>query len=208
MSKAAKRRSGESVSNPAGYLATQDLKERGWTVRLIADFLGEHDLTRPNGLKMGRRKLPPVKLYLESRVEAVENDEDFLVLFQRAQERRERVQQHREAKALARAERLQDWLERFQPALSPQPIRKGAVRQARAPYLPALEQLLEAATAEIGLTAGEQKELRRLLTLRLDELLRGVYDWFPAPKQQGPAAHKARTTGEAQPANWQAWDWD
>lgn len=201
-----KTRSGESVANPAGYLATQDLKERGWTVRLIADFLGEHDLTRPNGLKMGRRKLPPVKLYLESRIEALENDEDFLILFQRAQERRERVRQRREAKALARAEQLQDWLEHFTPVVSARAIRKGAVRQARAPYLPALEAFLEAATAQLNLTPSEQKELRRLLILRLDERLRGVYEWFPAPKEEGLKA--SRKTGEAQPANWQAWDWD
>ena len=34
---------------PEGFLATQDLKERGWTARLIRDFLGQHDAERPTG---------------------------------------------------------------------------------------------------------------------------------------------------------------
>ena len=71
-------------SNPPGFLATQDLKERGWTPALITRFLREHDRTRPNGLKMGRRRLPPVKLYAEERVLDVERRDDFLAAQARA----------------------------------------------------------------------------------------------------------------------------
>ncbi len=74
-----------------GFLATQDLRERGWTTRLIREFLGEHDAERPNGLKMGRRRLPPVKLYREERVSDAEREEAFLVAQGRAMEARERA---------------------------------------------------------------------------------------------------------------------
>ncbi|MFD1730323.1 hypothetical protein ACFSC4_03200 [Deinococcus malanensis] len=52
------RPTGKKPVNPEGFLATQDLKERGWTPPLIRRFLGEHDATRENGLRMGRRRLP------------------------------------------------------------------------------------------------------------------------------------------------------
>lgn len=203
-------RSGADISNPAGHLATQDLRERGWNARLIERFLGTHDLTRPNGLKMGRRKLPPVKLYLETRVEAAEQDEDFLVQMQQYQDRREKAALRRAEKARARAEQLQQAAQGYHPSVQALPIRKGAVRQARAPYLGSLEKLLAHHAEQLGgLSPAEEKFLRRELTLRLDGALAEVYPWFPAPG--GKAASKSDTKvaiKEAQPADWQSWDWD
>ena len=79
--------------NPPGFLATQDLKDRGWTPTLITRFLGEHDGTRANGLRMGRRRLPPVKLYAEARVLEVERDDTFLAAQVRAADARGALQQ-------------------------------------------------------------------------------------------------------------------
>ncbi len=199
-----KRPSGEAITNPPGYLATQDLRERGWNPRLITQFLGEHDLTRPNGLRMGRRKLPPVKLYLERRVEAAENDEEFLVLLQRVQDRRERVQQRRAEQQRERAEKMQHLAEQYHPQVSALPLRKGAVRQARAPYLGELEATVARAAQQLNLSAAEQKELRRLLTAQLNAALCRVYPWFPSPQ----ALPAARQTAQARPADWQSWEWD
>ena len=82
---------------PQGFLATQDLKDWGWTARLIREFLGEHDSVRPNGLKMGRRKLPPVKLYREDWAAEAEREEDFLVAQAKAMDARERADRTRRA---------------------------------------------------------------------------------------------------------------
>ena len=91
------RQKGEKPVNPPGYLATQDLKERGWTPRLIERYLGLHDLTRENGLKMGRRRLPPVKLYLETRVDEAERDDAFLAAQAKAADARERAARNADA---------------------------------------------------------------------------------------------------------------
>ncbi|AWN24188.1 hypothetical protein DKM44_13900 [Deinococcus irradiatisoli] len=197
-----------SLLNPAGFLATQDLKDRGWTPRLIAEFLGEHDQTRPNGLKMGRRRLPPVKLYAEARVEEAEREEKFLLAQHRAMQARERAERARATRAQQRAVLLDAAAERYRPEVVPEVLRKGAVRKARAPYLEGLEQLLNeikrgfAAEKRGALSETEEKELRAALQRRLDAALANVYPWFPSPQVQVEAQ------GQARPSDWRQWDWD
>lgn len=199
---------GPKPVTPPGFLATQDLKERGWTAGLIAKFLGQHDLTRENGLKMGRRRLPPVKLYREERVEAAEREEAFLVAQARAADARERAERARRTREAKRAAQLQAAAERYIPAIHPQPLRKGAVRQARAPYLPALEETLGRLTRELGkVTAWEEATLRALLLARLDAALAAAYPWYPAPGEPTPSAEKSARR-EAKPSDWREWDWD
>ena len=208
------RRTREPVETPAGYLATHDLKERGWTPRLIAKYLGEHDAERPNGLKMGRRRLPPVKLYSEARVEATENDETFLIERSRAEEAREKRQAARERRAREREGAIAEAAAEYWPQVTAQAIRKGAVRQARAPHLPELERTLESIAAELGgLSAAEQKLLREALMQRLHRALAAAYPWYPSPsaqpqeQQEAPAA-RPDAHPEAQPSDWRTWDWE
>lgn len=192
--------------NPPGFLATQDLKERGWTPRLIERFLGEHDAKRENGLKMGRRRLPPVKLYREERVVEAERDEQFLVAQARAADARERAERRREVRLAERAALLRAAAETYRPVIHPGPLCKGAVRLAREPYLPALEDALAHLTGEIGkVTAEEAATLRALLMNRLHASLAATYPWYPAP--DAAKARKAASR-EARPSDWRAWEWD
>ena len=194
--------------NPPGLLATQDLKGRGWTPRLIAEFLGMHDQTRPNGLKMGRRRLPPVKLYAQTRVEEAEREERFLLAQHRAMQARERADRARDTRQARRAERLEAAAQRYIPAIFPEPLRKGAVRKARAPYLAGLEAALgefrrELAAEKMILTEAEEKQLRALLHERLEVALAAIYPWFPDPTAPSP-----QPGGAARPSDWRKWDWD
>ncbi|GHG04022.1 hypothetical protein GCM10017783_15770 [Deinococcus piscis] len=213
------RRTREKVETPAGFLATHDLKERGWTVRLIERYLGEHDSERPNGLKMGRRRLPPVKLYREDRVEAAEADEDFLMARSRAEDAREKRQAARERRERERAQLLHSAAESYVPRVQRLEIRKGAVKKAREPYLPQLERTLEALARELGgLKGGEEKALRAALLYRLYLALSATYEWYPHPDRQAnqgkeagksKAASATKPTGrEAKPSDWRDWDWD
>lgn len=218
--------------NPAGFVATQDLKDRGWTPRLIAEFLGQHDQTRPNGLKMGGRRLPPVKLYVESRVEEAEREERFLLAQHRAMQTRERLEAARAERQARRAARLDAAAEAYRPQIVPEPLRKGAVKKARAPYLDGLEQVLDqtrrgfaAESPEAAprapksgkppkartprpLTESEEKELRAELLRRLDTALALVYPWFPDPDEVEAKKAGRTKTGQAKPADWRKWDWD
>nr|WP_318636145.1 hypothetical protein [Deinococcus detaillensis] len=222
-----------SALNPSGFLATQDLKDRGWTPRLIAEFLGDHDQTRPNGLKMGRRRLPPVKLYLETRVEEAEREETFLLAQHRAMQARERAEVAKAARQAKRAALLDAAAERYTPVIVPEALRKGAVKKARAPYLEGLEQLLteikrgfahqppdpqpEAAPKRKvskskpakpkPLSESEEKDLRAALLKRLEAALAGAYEWFPDPYAPDPKAKKGKGS-IAKPADWRKWDWD
>lgn len=216
------RRTREKVETPAGYLATHDLKERGWTARLIEKYLGQHDSERPNGLKMGRRRLPPVKLYREERVEEAEGDEEFLIDRSRSEEAREKRQAAKERRERERALLLDSAAESYAPRVRQLDIRKGAVKKAREPYLPELERVLAHLGSELGgLKGGEEKALRERLMHRLHLALAGVYDWYPHPDHSGKAAAKASktkqakaksaagsNTREAQPSDWREWDWD
>ena len=218
--------------NPAGFVATQDLKDRGWTPRLIAEFLGQHDQTRPNGLMMGRRRLPPVKLYLEQRVEAAEREERFLLAQHRAMQARERLETAKAERQAKRAAQLGAAAEAYRPQIVPEPLRKGAVKKARAPYLAGLEQFLDQskrgfaagppkatprapkagqlpkASPSRPLTESEEKELRAALLRRLDTALAAVYDWFPDPDEVEAKKAGRTKTGQAKPADWRKWDWD
>ena len=199
-------------SNPPGFLATQDLKERGWTPALITRFLGEHDRTRPNGLKMGRRRLPPVTLYAEDRVLDVERRDDFLAAQARAADARDRAAQARETRQARRALLLETAAGSYHPVVHPEPLRRGAVRKAREPYLPALDAELDRLTREIGrVTDRERSLLQGLLRGRLDLALASAYDWYPAPggsQDSTKATPPAPGTARAKASDWRDWDWD
>ncbi|GGR85314.1 hypothetical protein [Deinococcus sedimenti] len=196
----------ETPVNPPGFLATQDLKDRGWTPALIRRFLGEHDRTRPNGLRMGRRRLPPVKLYEEARVLDVEREDSFLAAQARAADARERAERTRALRQAARLEALERAAAEYVPVIHPEPLRKGAVRKAREPYQGALDARLDALRREIPkLTAREEEVLSGLLRTQLDRALHAAYPWYPSPDATpGPV----RTGGNAQASDWRAWDWD
>lgn len=57
-----------------GYISQTQLKRRGWTVNLIAEFLPEHDKKCPHPLNSGWE---PQKLYSLDKVEEIEQDECF-----------------------------------------------------------------------------------------------------------------------------------
>lgn len=69
-------------------LTVSALKQRGWTEALIRNFLGGSDATRPNP---HYRTGPPMRLYDEPRVLAVEASEDFETAFAKARQRSERA---------------------------------------------------------------------------------------------------------------------
>ncbi|GGR02525.1 hypothetical protein [Deinococcus ruber] len=178
---------------PEGFLATQDLKERGWTARLIRDFLGQHDAERPNGLKMGRRKLPPVKLYAEDRVNEAERDEPFLVAQGRAMEARERAEKAGRTRRANRERLLTELIGEWTPPVRAAVLRTGAVNKAREPYARALAQELKrVATAAGKLTTPEERFVKRALAFRLDAALATVYTWFPVPKAEEAPARAQR----------------
>ncbi|CAM3893297.1 hypothetical protein DESA109040_22780 [Deinococcus saxicola] len=196
--------------NPPGFLATQDLKDRGWTPTLIGRFLGEHDGTRPNGLKMGRRRLPPVKLYAEARVYEVERDDTFLAAQARAADARERAERNRAVREARRETLLQVAAQSYMPGIHPEPLRKGAVKKAREPYMAGLEAALDRLQREIEkLTVKEEARLGELLRERLDEALAAAYPWYPSPRQPPPEADApARKKGKAKASDWREWDWE
>ncbi|GHF78076.1 hypothetical protein [Deinococcus ficus] len=202
------RPTGEKPVNPPGFLATQDLKDRGWTPALIARFLGEHDQTRPNGLRMGRRRLPPVKLYEEARVLDVERDDTFLAAQAKAADARERAEARRAARAEARRALLETAARSYVPVIHPEPLRRGAVRKAREPYLPGLERVLNDLEASLErVTEKEAQTLAGLLRAQLDRALAAVYDWYPDP-DAGPEEEAPRPKGKAKASDWRDWDWD
>ncbi|RTR30241.1 hypothetical protein [Deinococcus radiophilus] len=204
------QRTREKVKNPPGYLATHDLKERGWTARLIERFLGQNDAERPNGLKMGRRRLPPVRLYREERVDDAEREEEFILARMKAEDARDKRQQGRERRDRERRQLLESAAESYSPRVQPLALRKGAVRKARAPHLPELERTLTRLGREVGgLKGGDEEALRELLMRRLHLVLAEVYDWYPHP--DGPReveAQEKEPGGDAKPSDWRDWDWD
>ncbi len=169
---------------PEGFLATQDLKERGWTARLIREFLGEHDSVRPNGLKMGRRKLPPVKLYREDRAAEAEREEEFLVAQAKAMDARERAERAGRTRRANRERLLAALAQEWTPSIAALPIRRGAVRLAREPYAGALAKELKRVAAAGRLSSQEERFVKKALAFRLDAALASAYVWFPVPKAQ------------------------
>ena len=199
----------EKPVNPPGYLATQDLKDRGWTPRLIEKYLGPHDLTRENGLEMGRRRLPPVKLYLETRVDEAERDDAFLAAQARAADAREKAAHNRQRRAAQRLHALEAAAASYAPSIQPLPLRKGARNKARAPHLPELEQVQRHLEGELGkVSSAESALLHSLLRARLDAALALAYDWFAPPAQASQRAAAKAADGPAKPSDWREWDWD
>ena len=169
---------------PEGFLATQDLKDRGWTARLIREFLGEHDSVRPNGLKMGCRKLQPVKLYREDRAAEAEREEDFLVAQAKAMDARERAERAGRTRRANRERVLAALAQEWTPSIRALLIRKGAVRLAREPYIGALAKELKRVAATGRLTTQEERFVKKALAFRLDAALASAYAWFPVPKTE------------------------
>jgi hypothetical protein len=170
---------------PEGFLATQDLKERGWTARLIREFLGQHDSVRPNGLKMGRKKLPPVKLYREDRATEAEREEDFLVAQAKAMDARERAERAGRTRKANRERILAALVEEWMPTIKLVPLRKGAVRKAREAHEKLLKVELKRLEREAGpFNAPDLRFLKKALAFRLDAALASAYDWFPVPKSE------------------------
>jgi hypothetical protein len=88
-----------AASPPAPLLATSQLKQRGWTQSLIANFLGEPDALRPNPRY---RSAAPMRLYALARVEAIETEPAFDAARARAGLRSQRAK----ATAARKAEEL------------------------------------------------------------------------------------------------------
>lgn len=176
-------------TNPDGYLATQDLKERGWTPALIARFLPSHDRERPNGLKMGRRRLPPVKLYDQQRVDEAERRDDFLEAQAKAAERKERAQlkkAHRAHARQAECRRLAtDFLARA--ATQRTPNIQVTLKEQKA--------WLKVCTEEWGLNASEKALVREIFK-----------EW--AEQQRVSKKSSASQENQAKPSDWRTWDWE
>lgn len=77
------------------YISLAGLKKRGWTDRLVEDFLGREDRTATNP---HYRSGPPMRLFARSRVEAVEKEPRFQEALARAQKRQARAQKGVERK--------------------------------------------------------------------------------------------------------------
>ena len=67
------------------YTLTQLKNERGWTDTIVRKLLGAPDATRPNS-HCG--SAAPVRLYLQARVNAIEQSEEWAALAQKASARR------------------------------------------------------------------------------------------------------------------------
>ena len=159
---------------------------------------------------MGGRRLPPVKLYLETRVDEAERDDTFLAAQAKAADARERAARNREVREAKRQALLHAAAASYVPTIHPEPVRKGAKNKARAPYLAGLEHVQRQLEQELGnVTDKEAGQLRTLLLERLDTALSVVYEWFPAPGEpKGAAKRIATSTSDAQPSDWREWDWD
>lgn len=90
-------------NNKPDMLGTSALKDRGWTDTAIKRFLGEPDSTYPNP---HYRSGPPVKLWTLSRVEAVEQSEEFLEWKANADKRKRAAQAAVRTRAANMVERM------------------------------------------------------------------------------------------------------
>jgi len=77
------------------YISLAGLKKRGWTDRLVEEFLGREDRTATNP---HYRSGPPMRLFARSRVEAIEKEPRFQEALARAQKRQARAQKGVERK--------------------------------------------------------------------------------------------------------------
>lgn len=164
------------------FLSTHDLKGRGWTPALIRDFLGPHDASRPNRMRLGgRRRLPPVKLYLRERVDDAETSEDFLVAQNRAMEARERAERARETRARNKAAQIEAFVQSWHFQIAPQPLRRGAQRKAYRAHEDELVSAVARAIAQLGrLSKRELSALTARLREQYEAALQEAYPWWEA----------------------------
>ncbi|MFD1730322.1 hypothetical protein ACFSC4_03195 [Deinococcus malanensis] len=126
-----------------------------------------------------------MKLYAEARVAEVERDDTFLAAQARAADARARAEQAREVREARRAGLLEAAAGSYVPVVHPEPLRKGAVRKAREPYLRELERVQTRLEQEIGrVTVRESAVLATLLRKRLDQALAATYPWYPGSGAQ------------------------
>lgn len=166
-------------ADAALLLSTHDLRGRGWTAALIRDFLALPDAARPNLMRLGRRRLPPVKLYRAERVDEVEASEAFLVAQARAMEARERAERALSARRTNKARQIEAWAQAWQPNLTPRPLRRGAYRKAYSAHEDALEEARARALAQLQPLSGEERRaLEAQLQARYAEALSTAYPWL------------------------------
>ena len=165
-------------------LSTHELKQRGWTPALIRDFLGRPDATRPNQMRLGsRRRLPPVKLYLQDRVNEVEATEEFLVAQGRAMEARDRAERATLTRQANKIAQINAFVDAWQPAITPARVRRGAHRKAFEAHEDVLLDAQVRAQASIkGLTRKDTHVLNERLRDRYQAALRAAYPWM----REGP----------------------
>lgn len=169
------------TENP--LLSTHELKGRGWTPALIRDFLGPHDATRPNRMRLGgRRRLPPVKLYLKGRVDEAESEERFLIAQGRAMDARERAERARNTRRARRLGQVEALLGGWPPEIAPVSIRRGARRKAYAAHK---DVLLDAQNRIGAALPNLPRAERAAVDARLEELYRAAlevaYPWLVRP---------------------------
>lgn len=169
------------------FLATHDLKSRGWTTSMIQKLLPRHDKTRPNELDS---RYGDVKLYRESRVLAAESTGAFAELIGKAveaQERGSKAQQTREQKILSGIDQLVAGfgVEHLRDVLS----REQVQALAREEPSRSLELLLwrhhemDADVYDMDhnhlgkLSRAQRSALRSRLDQKLRELVREAYAW-------------------------------
>ncbi|WP_084474451.1 hypothetical protein [Deinococcus pimensis] len=174
------RREKQEPAQPKGMLSTHDLKQRGWTPTLIRDFLGAHDATRPNLMRLGsRRRLPPVKLYDEERVRDAESTEDFLVAQGRAMDARDRAEQAQRTRRANLDARMDALVEAFRPALTPVAVRRGARRKAFSAHEDVLNDAVARASAALpNLSRRDLGRLTARLREKYEAALRSAYPWM------------------------------
>jgi len=105
------------------YLSLSAVKARGWTDKLIKDFLGEPDKTAVNS---HNRSGPPVKLYLISRVEESEASGEWIASHSKLARRRQGAQKAVDTKRTALMEAA-NRLQMRVPSLGPDKLIKRAV---------------------------------------------------------------------------------
>ncbi len=131
---------------------------------------------------MGRRRLPPVKLYDQDRVADAEREERFLEAQARAMDARERAERAGRTRRANRERRLTALADEWTPTVAVLPLRRGAVRLAREPHAGALTRELRRVADLAGRLRGpEERFVKRRLAFRLDAALAAAYPWFPLP---------------------------
>ena len=164
-------------------LSTHELKGRGWTPSLIRDFLGPHDASRPNRMRLGgRRKLAPVKLYSAERVNEAESQETFLIAQGRAMDARVRAERARDTRRARRLAQVEALLRGWPPEITPVSIRRGARRKAYAAH----RDVLLDAQSRVGAALPDLPRAERAaVNAHLEDLywaaLELAYPWLTRP---------------------------